>query len=818
MSSDPYAGVVANVPHIAFLSALALAGVLSLSAFSGPSQVESSSDFAAVARPFLDKHCVRCHKDPTAESKFLDLVSPDSVVFSEDGDSDAVGTPDWGWLLEQVEFGDMPPPGEAAPTADERAAFVDWLQSELGDEESAEPLPFPRGGLRRLTAFEYQNAVFDILRVRVDLSRVLPEDAVGHSFDHVASAQSLSEVHFVRYLEAAEIVAERALPIALLDGAARKERHFSDQLNGGRGVSNGRRLWTNGEIETISSLACGGRYRVRAEVYGVQAGPDPCRAQLVVGDAVSEEVFDVSATDEGPQIIEAELYTESVDELTVGVRFVNDYYRRATDERPAEDRDFVVRWIEVEGPLDGGEPTPFMRRFGWDEESELPLLERVGQCAELLWRRPLASRKRPQASDEISDAVLADLLELSSVDESPGHRMRSALVGILASPRFLFFTETGVAQQSPDERQGVDVDFHTWASRVVSFLWRSVPDADLRRWMREGEPANLAEFAKELLADPRADRFAESFVDQWLQLRATEHKRADRGVFPDFDDRLRLSMREETRRVFTASLRERRSLWELIDGTETIVNRRLAEHYGLTADAFGAAVGGEGRLPRGGEWLRASLAGTSRRGLLGHGSILFGTSEATRTSLVSRGRWVLDVLLGSAPPPPPPGADNLAPLGKGAKLLSIRERMEAHRADATCAACHARMDPIGFGLERFDAVGKERASDDLAALDLVGVLPDGRAFDGPVELVAILREEDRFLEALAERLLVFALGRGLERADRAAVQKILASLDPDHPTLEAMILAVVQLDEFTHMVSHGTEPDAGADAGAEQQR
>ena len=741
---------------------------------------------------------MRCHKDTTAESKFLDLVSPTSIETTE-------GAPDWEWLLDQVEFGDMPPPGEAAPTAEERGALVEWLRGELAgaqvDAASVEPPPLPASGLRRLTAEQYENAVLDVLGVRVDLGRLLPEDAVGHSFDHVASAQSLSEAHFVRYLEAAEVVAESALPLALLDGKPRTTRYFADALTGGRGNSQGRLLWTNGEIETAGPLPSAGRYRVRAEVYGQQAGSDPCRARLSLGDALSERTFDVPATSDAPEVIEAVLYAANPDELTAGVHFVNDYYRAPKGDGPKEDRNFVVRWIEVDGPLDGGQPTPFMERWGLGDAMEVPaaeypVAETVAQCVEVLWRRPLASGESLQVHDAITESTVARLLELSSEDESPGHRMRAALIGMLASPRFLFFVDSPGLGSVPSERRSVEVDRHTLLARMASFLWRSIPDRAFFEESAVEGSSDLPELIERMLGDPRSDRFAESFVDQWLQLRSTGGKRADRGVFPDFDDRLRRSLLGETRRVFTASLRERRNLWELIDGTETIVNRRLAQHYGLSGDAFRS----KGRLPRRDEWLRASLEGTSRRGLLGQGAVLFRTSEASRTSPVSRGRWVLDVLLGSAPPPPPPGADNLAPVAKDAEALSLRERMEVHRAEPTCAACHARMDPIGFSLERFDAVGQERGPDDPAAADLTGQLPDGRAFDGPVELAAELRRDDRFLEALAERLLVFALGRGLEREDRGAVQQILAGLDPAHPTLEDMILAVVQLEEFRSMM------------------
>ncbi|MEM8713446.1 MAG: DUF1588 domain-containing protein, partial [Planctomycetota bacterium] len=338
-------------------------------------------------------------------------------------------------------------------------------------------------------------------------------------------------------------------------------------------------------------------------------------------------------------------------------------------------------------------------------------------------------------------------------------------------------------------------------------LWRSVPDEALLARAYAG--ASAPELATSMLEDERARAFARGFGDQWLQLRGAGKKRADRKRFPKFSSELRAAMLEETRRVFQRSLEERRNLWEFIDGTETVVDGRLAQHYGLLAAAFssGDAADAEGaaRLPEPGEWRVASLEGTARRGLLGHGSVLFATSEATRTSPVKRGKWVLDVLLGSAPPPPPPGADNLEPQKEGSAKLSFRERFEEHRRDPVCASCHARMDPIGFGMERFDALGRQRDDAGDEGLDVSGTLPDGRSFDGPTELASLLRAEPRFLEALAERLLVYALGRGLERADRGAVQTILDALDPDHPSLEAMILAVVELDEFLRVYAADTD-------------
>ncbi len=753
-----------------------------------PASQSTEDSFATRARPFLDQHCVRCHDDGTAKSNYLDLKAPTAVSLDDD-------SLEWDWLLERVEFGDMPPPGEAQPTAEERAAFVDWLGGALGEGAPEGLLPLPVAGLRRLTALEYRNALKDTLGVRLAPSRRLPEDAVGHGFDHVASAQSLSEGHFVAYLEAAESVAEKLIPLVLLDGGTERRRFEPESMSGGRSRGGGRGLSTNGKVQVDAGLPSPGRYRVRAEVFGQQAGPDPCRAFLFLGQAKPgphNTVHDVPAVASAPMIIETELEAGAAEGTFAGVAFINDYFRKGDDERESEDRNFVVRWIEVEGPLDGATATPFMRRWGLlahgevevDTQDQPSIRDRVAACAALLWRR-----------DVVEEHALDRLLSLSLEGESAGHRMRAALVGMLVSPRFLFVLDHAVAGAAPDARASVPLDRMSMVTRMSTLLWRSVPDAEWLERAAGSEPVEV--LAQEMLADPRSVAFVDSFAEQWLQLRGTGKKRAKQKRFPDYSDALRASMLGETRRVLRASFLERRDLWELVDGSTTLVDRRLAEHYGLGAAAAGFKEG---------EWRRVSLEGTARRGLLGHASVLFETSEATRTSPVKRGKWVLDVLLGSAPPAPPPGTDNLAPKKKGEKPMLFRERFAAHRADPVCASCHARMDPIGFGLERFDAIGAQRPAGDPQAADLSGKLPDGRSFDGPVELASILREEERYLEALAERVLVFALGRGLERADRAAIQTVLGSLDPEHPTLADMVLAVMALDEFQRMPASPSNP------------
>lgn len=729
--------------------------------------------FDEAARPFLDAHCIRCHGGAAIQGD-LDLSSADQ--------SSLVGDPeDWEWLLERVASGEMPPSGEAAPGDAERARFVEWVRSELG-EVDAGPAALPGVPLRRLTVAEYTAAARDLFNVSIDARRYLPEDAVGHGFDHVSAAQSLSDVDFRRYLEAAEAVAERALATDE-PGPPRVRRFVPSDMTGGapRGASYW--LYTRGVAGARASLPRGGEYLVRAQVWGQQAGDEDCEIRLTLGDRGRSEVMSAGARASAEaQVFEARLRTDGGGDLLAGVEFRNDFYRPASGDRRAADRNLAIDWIEVTGPLDKGESTPLWERSAAVlEANERPaeaLQSLVAGLAAMAWRTPA-----------VAPGDVRRLLALSSRRDEPRARLRAALVGLLVSPRFLFKPEVGVGEV--DERSSRRLGGHEIATRLAGFLWNGVPDGDLLDVAESGAldtKAGVIAAAEEMLEDPRADAFVRSFGEQWLQLRVLASKRPDRRAFPEFSTSTLRSMVEETIRVLVRSLREERSLWELIDGTETVADARLSRLYGLDRSDRLASLGGG--------WHVVDLSGTERRGLLGHASVLFATSESTRSSPVRRGKWVLDVLLGSAPPPPPPGVDGLEQAAEGEEGLSFRERFARHRADPNCAACHARMDPLGFGLEAYTAIGALRAPDDPLRLDAQGELPDGRAFSGPAELAAVLRGEERFLEAFVERMAVFGLGRALVRSDRALVSSIMGDLDPGRPTMRRVILGVVAAPEF----------------------
>jgi uncharacterized protein DUF1592/uncharacterized protein DUF1588/uncharacterized protein DUF1587/uncharacterized protein DUF1585/uncharacterized protein DUF1595 len=390
--------------------------------------------------------------------------------------------------------------------------------------------------------------------------------------------------------------------------------------------------------------------------------------------------------------------------------------------------------------------------------------------------------RRPATAAEV-DRILA----LHAAGDSDGGfeaGIRLAVTAILTSPHFLFRVEIDPQPESLTPRALGDFEL---ASRLSYFLWGSMPDDELFDLAGRGELAKgpvISAQARRMLADPKSSALVDDFAGQWLQLRNLRTATPDRKLFPSFDEDLRAAMRKETELFFQTVMREDRSVLEFLDSDWTFLNERLARHYGI------AGVAGK-------EFRRVALADSPRGGVLTQASVLTVTSNPTRTSPVKRGKWVLEQLLGAPPPPPPPGVPEL-PEGKKAALTgTLRQRMEKHREDPACATCHKGMDPLGFGLENFDAIGAFRDKEGDKPLDVSGVLPDGRTFAGPRELKAVLQgDAAAFRRCLVEKMLTFALGRGLEDGDRAAVERISSSLAWDGNRFSSLVIEIVNSDPF----------------------
>jgi hypothetical protein len=404
---------------------------------------------------------------------------------------------------------------------------------------------------------------------------------------------------------------------------------------------------------------------------------------------------------------------------------------------------------------------------------DLPSLEVLARHA---YRHPVT---------EADLSPLREFYERGKAKRGPDGGMQMALRRMLASPSFLFRSETSPGNVPAGAVYPVDgVEL---ASRLSFFLWSSIPDDALLNAGVRGDlakPAVLQATVKRMLADPRGSRFVTNFAGQWLQLRNLKNARPNSAIFPDFDDNLRQDFRQETEMLFASILAEDRSVLDLLRADYTYLNERLAEHYGV-AGVYGS------------NFRRVPVAQEERKGILGHGSILTVTSHADRTSPVVRGKWILENLLGAPPPAPPPEVPPLTENSEGAPPKSLRARLELHRENAVCASCHKTMDPIGFSLENFDAVGSWRTDDSGLPIDARGKLADGSDVNGVVSLRnAILARPEIFVSTVTEKLMIYALGRGLQPSDMPAIRRIVRMSAPDNYRLRSLIMGVVQSEPF----------------------
>ncbi|MCB9916552.1 MAG: DUF1592 domain-containing protein [Planctomycetes bacterium] len=725
----------------------------------------------AQARAFLEAHCLACHAGDAPEGD-LDLAP------LADG---ARGALDLELVHERVDLGEMPPRSRPAPRAQDAARFLAWLEQRWDvPPPAARPLDPGRPVLRRLAHREYANTVRDLLGVELgELYERFPAETAGGGFDHLGETQSLSEELFVLYVDLAEQVAARAWTSVHVEDLAPR-RADATQLEGsarsGRIV-----LTTNGTTDAPFELAYAGTYTLRVRAAGDQAGPEPARMAAVVdGRAVAR--FDVPQTRDAPALFECEVELAG-GAHRIGAAFLNDYYRPEAEDPAQRDRNLHVWSVEVEGPHEPPAVTALQRELAGARRPAL-----LAHLAGRLWRRPATPAELARLA-----AALPDPDAVGDDDWA-----QAALALLLASPDFLYRFEG----RRPDPERGaraaalagarplragvVALDGYELATRLAYFLWSSAPDTELLRAAHDGTlvtDAGLRAQAERLLADPRASALVEDFAAQWLHLGLLERLVVDTERFPEFDPRLRASMRAETLRFVSANLFERRDVRELLTSSTSEVDRALARLYGLD------------ERPAQGAWVTVELP-PERRGLLGQASVLALTSEPTRTSPVRRGKWLLEVLLDAPVPPPPPDAGPLPGGGSGASAATVREELAQHRARPDCAVCHDALDPLGLVLEGFGPTGRLRREDAGEPVDTRGRLPDGRELAGPDDLRALLVADPAFVRAVVTRLYVYALGRGLERGDRPLLDEVLARLDPERPTLYDAIHAIVQSPAF----------------------
>lgn len=705
-------------------------------------------------RDLIAGHCIECHsgKRPKAE---LDLAAWIEAPGELDADFAVAHAADFERVRDVLFDGAMPPPSRPRPPD----ALLDDALRAL--ERSLPRRPSTAPSLRRLNRAQYERSIADLLDVHYPARELFPPDDVGARFDNDAAAAGAGDLAVERWIEAAERIADRALPPL----SAPTTTAFGPADLEAEGGANRRRdeiaMYSSGAALARYTAPRDGRFLLRLQASGDLAGDEAPRLEFSV-DGRAIQTFDVTAKRSQPQLLELELRLEG-GPRELRARFVNDFYVAPTEGKKAQDRNLHLFGIEVQGPLDPPAPTSFTR---WVDE----------RLASGSFRGALSALTRRMWRREAAPAELARLEELAGGGDDERERLRRALVGLLASPNFLYRVER--------TRDGGGIDGYERATRLAYFLWASAPDEALLESARSSRLDTDAEYLAQierLLKDARSRSLVEEFAAQWLGWRTLEESRPDPRTYPEADAALLASMRQECEAFFEAMLREPRPLEQFLDADFVFVDPRLARLYGIEG------VRGEGLR-------RVAVPRGSRGGLLGQAGLLTATSNPTRTSPVKRGKWVLETLLGEVVPPPPPGVGALVEGSAGESPASLHAQLALHRADPACASCHAALDPLGLAMENFDAIGRWRElsakREEAAARDAANALDDGTALAGVEDLRRYLVARDRFPRALLRALFAYALGREATRTEERQLLARFESLPRSERTVAAAIHAV----------------------------
>jgi len=788
---------------------VALAGAMWILSLGGGGPLAAGPQAAAGQAGTADhgavvtKYCVTCHND-RAKSGGLSLQTTDIANPSAAADT-------WERVVRKVRVGMMPPRGSPQPDQAARASLVSYLTTSLDQAAAAHPNP-GRPLVHRLNRAEYANAIRDLLALDVDASALLPPDDAAYGFDNIADALGVSPVLLERYLAAAGKISSLAVGDPGIGPAGETFRIRQDASQDIH--IEGLPIGTVGGILAKTTLPLDGTYDfsirlfrtnlgvVRGLEYEHQleytvdgtrvhlskvGGEDDFKANLKnmtkAGDDVEARAHVRIPLKAGPHVITA-AFLERSD--AINPLRLQPFIRSSNDTLDTIGHPHLDTFT-LTGPFDPTSPgdTPSRRKiFTCRPSPAVP----ENTCA----RRIVSTLARRAYRGQVSAADLERLHEFFLVGRKQGTfdtGIQTALQRILASPKFSFRVERDPAGALPGTVYRIsDLEL---ASRLSFFLWSSIPDDQLLRVAGQGTlhtPAVLNQQVRRMLADEKAEALVSNFAGQWLYLRNLKSLQPNSLEFPDFDDNLRQALQRETELFFRSIVREDRNVVDLMTADYTYLNERLAKHYGVS-NIYGS------------HYRRVTLTDDARKGLLGKGAILMVTSHADRTSPVVRGKWVLDNLL-SAPVPPMP--NNVPPLNedanRGGKILTMRERMEEHRKNPVCASCHKIMDPIGLSMENFDAVGAWRTRDGGtlgSPINASGELLDGTKVDGVVTLrQALLRQPELFVGTVAEKLMIYALGRGLASYDQPEVRRIVRESAGQDYRFSSLIMGVVNSTAF----------------------
>ncbi|MSR37075.1 MAG: DUF1592 domain-containing protein, partial [Gemmatimonadetes bacterium] len=760
---------------------------------------------AAALTQVVQRTCTTCH-NPQLLTGHLSLVDFDvAAAVAKAATAER--------MIVKLRAGMMPPPGAPRPGGDTLLALVQTLERVIDDAAAAAPNPGGRT-FQRLNRVEYASSIRELLGLDIDAGEYLPLDTKSANFDNIADVQLLSPMVLDAYLRAASEISRLATGDP--NAGPREATYSVSPLISQRDQIEGAPFGTRGGTSVVHTFPADGEYVFKTNLQYEEAGQLFGNGRGALHTAESPEQLEISVNGERAALLEIARWADRSVISTIEMRsppiFVRAGPQRVTAafvrkfEGPVEDVLSSHDWsyadnrigmsygitslphlseLVIGGPqaVTGISDTPSRHKiFGCRPTTpaeEMPCArEIISNLAARAYRRPIVNRDL--------DALLP-LYDAGRADGGFEAGIRTALEAILASPSFVFRFEEVPAGAEPGENYRIaDVAL---ATRLSFFLWGTPPDEELIELAARGklgEPSVLSSQTKRMLADPRAEALATRFAAQWLRLQDLEKIHPDASMFPDFDQQLAASMVRETELFFYNLLREDRSVLDLFTADYTFVNDRLAKHYGI-------------QNVTGTHFRRVRYPDDRRGGLLGHGSILTLTSHANRTSPVLRGKWVMEVLLGTPPPPPPPGVPDLEQTkgSKDGRLLTTRERMEMHRASPVCRSCHMFMDPVGLTLDNFDVTGRWRIRENGMPLDTRGQMYDGTAVQNPADLrAALLKRPVPLIRTFTENLMAYALGRRIEYYDKPLVRSIASEAEADGYRLSSFVTAVVNSDAF----------------------
>jgi len=760
--------------------------------------------FEAAVQPFFRTYCLRCHNDKQQQGEFrLDNLARDFTDLNQ--------AQRWGEVVFRLNAGEMPPKDEPQPRTAELGQVVDWLSNRLKEGEAARMAKRGPVSHYRLSREEYGYTVLDLLGVYFDvnLPGAFNEEPRWHGFERIGSLLSLSPSHVERYLRAGEMVLDRAYPTAPIK--LQKVRKAADEKSSTTepALPPVRWLLWPGQTRGLLNVTVPGRYRIRIQLSALPSFKGRVPHLSLWHNGMKRSVLgrDVQAPEDAPTVLDIETYlpegpfalkNEAPGTLSDGHTLSNTQFTFRTIKSTPQARPtgyqlfredgtsiyplLIVDWIETEGPLVSASEQAKRASFLPTTENDLAAARAaLRRFAEQAWRRP------------VTEAELERYVKLSESERQAGENFRSAhrtaMLGILASKNF-YYLEEG----TPGTPRAKITDGEL-AARLSYFLWSSLPDDELFAAARAGtlkQPEVLRAQLKRLCADPKIERFTTAFPRQWLQLHRVGQFPADAELYPDYDAWLEESMVQESTLYFATVFREDLSLREFLTSDWTILNPRLALHYGRPL------------LPEVGFQKVKLRPADHRGGLLTHAAILSLTSDGTRHRPVHRGVWVSEAIFGRTPPPPPPNVEPLEPTPSNRPKATIRMQLEAHATHNICAACHQKIDPLGFAFDNFDAIGRWRTHEkvpggqgDDPPVNASGTLPNGQAFDGPAEFQQLLAQDlDRFAEAFVEQLATYALRRVMTIDDAAAIRAIAQASRADGYRLRTVLENLVLSDLF----------------------